>query len=171
MSTIPSRLSGFEGIKDNLLWIVDSRFTVLLASDISKSLKWEGIEPCLIQSQVLFKPQAFDDRLGTYTISTRAPYSHIDSDVALPHIRVHLYNPTGALKFSASLRAKHVAPFRNTHRTRSTRDSPIHLLPRILRQAAVPHCPGRRHLIVLEQCCVGHLAFVLVIRSLGSCTS
>ncbi|KAH9974556.1 hypothetical protein BGW80DRAFT_1559596 [Lactifluus volemus] len=88
---------------------------VLLANDMSKSLMWEGIESRLMPSSTA---------------------------MALPHIRVHLYNPTGALKFSASLRAKHVATFRTLTELAALAAHPAILfltLPRISRQAAVLH--------------------------------
>ncbi|KAH9969988.1 hypothetical protein BGW80DRAFT_1176686 [Lactifluus volemus] len=99
-----------------------------------------------------FHVSPFNDRLGTYTVSVRAPFSHSDSDVALPHIRIHLNNPTGDLKFSASLRAKHVAPFRTLTVLAALATHPFILfltLPRILRQAAVLHY--RRHLDVYKR--------------------
>ncbi|KAH9974574.1 hypothetical protein BGW80DRAFT_147649 [Lactifluus volemus] len=124
MPTIPSRLCG---IKEKYfgLWIVDSRFTVLLVKDMSKSLMWEGIEPRPMP--MYLTSQAFNDRLSTYTVSIHTPYSHIDSNVVLPHIRVHLYNPTGTLKFSASLRAKHVAS--SGHSPHSQHSRLTHLSP------------------------------------------
>jgi Protein of unknown function (DUF1365) len=88
----------------------------------------------------------FNDRLGTYTISVRAPFSHSDSDVAL---RVHLHTPTGALKSSAFLHAKYVPTFRTLTVFAALATHPFILfltLPRILRQAAVLHY--RRHLNV-----------------------
>jgi Protein of unknown function (DUF1365) len=72
--------------------------------------------------------------------------------MALPHIRVHLYNPTGALKFSASLRAKHVATFRTLTELAALAAHPAILfltLPRISRQAAVLHY--RHHLDVYKR--------------------
>ena len=99
-----------------------------------------------------FHVSPFNDRLGTYTVSVRAPFSHSDSDVALPHIRVHLHTPTGALKFSASLRAQQVAPFRTLTVLAALATHPFILfltLPRILRQAAVLHY--RRRLDVYKR--------------------
>jgi hypothetical protein len=105
------------------------------------------------------KHSIFNDRLGTYTVSIHIPYSHFDSNVALPHIRVHLYNPTGALKFSASLRAKYVVPFRTSpysQHSRLTHSSS----PTYSSSSSRPAFPGRRLLNLykwLERCCVGHL--------------
>ncbi|KAH9974579.1 hypothetical protein BGW80DRAFT_1489354, partial [Lactifluus volemus] len=84
----------------------------------------------------------FNVRLGTYTVCVRAPFSHGDSDVVLLYLRVHPYNQRGALKFSASLCAKHVAPFRTLTVLAALAAHPVILfltLPRISRQAAVLH--------------------------------
>lgn len=91
----------------------------------------------------------FNDRLGTYTISVRAPFPSGDSDVILPLIRVRMYTPEGALKLSASLRARYAAPFRTHTVLASLAARPFILFltfPRILSQAAVLHY--RRRLAV-----------------------
>ncbi|KAH9969975.1 hypothetical protein BGW80DRAFT_621862 [Lactifluus volemus] len=101
-------------------------------------------------------PSAFHTSLhclGAYTISIRTPFSYSDPDVALSHILVYLHSPPGALKFSASLRAKYVAPFRTLTVFAVLATHPFILfltLPRILRQAAVLHFPGRRQLNVYK---------------------
>ena len=84
----------------------------------------------------------FNDRLGTYTVSVRAPLFHGDSGIALPLIRIHLRSPAGPLKFSASLRARHAAPFKANTVLTALVTHPFILfltLPRILYQAAVLH--------------------------------
>jgi hypothetical protein len=89
-----------------------------------------------------FHVSPFNDRLGTYTVSIRAPFPHSDSGVILPLIRVHLHTPAGLLKFSASLRAKHAAPFRTHTILASLASHPFILfltLPRILCQAVALH--------------------------------
>ncbi|KAH9974582.1 hypothetical protein BGW80DRAFT_147902 [Lactifluus volemus] len=148
---------------------------------MSKSLMWEGIEPrpmpTSTESPECFsrlKHSIFIDRPGTYTVSIHIPYSHIDSNVALPHIRVHLYNPTGALKFSASLRAKYVVPFRTSpysQRSRLTHSSS----PTYSSSSSRPAFPGPPPPQPVQTAgamlCRTSFAFVLVIRSLGSCTS
>ena len=99
-----------------------------------------------------FHVSPFNDRLGTYTISVRAPFSQCDSGVALQHIRVHIHTPTGALKLSASLRAKQAAPFKTHTVLAALATHPFILfltLPRILRQAAALHY--RRRLDVYKR--------------------
>ena len=84
----------------------------------------------------------FNDRLGTYTVSVRAPFPHRHSGVVLPLIRIRLYNPPGALKFSASLHARHAAPFKTNTVLGALTTYPFILfltLPRILYEAAVLH--------------------------------
>jgi Protein of unknown function (DUF1365) len=99
-----------------------------------------------------FHVSPFNDRLGTYTVSVRAPFLHSNSDVVLPHVRVHLHTPTGALKLSASLRVKHTAPFRTHTVLAALATHPLILfltLSRIISQAAVLHY--RRRLDVYKR--------------------
>jgi hypothetical protein len=99
-----------------------------------------------------FHVSPFNDRLGTYTVSVRAVLLHGDSGVALPLIRVRLHTPAGPLKFSASLRARHAAPFRANTVLAALATHPFILfltLPRILYQAAVLHY--RRRLNVYKR--------------------
>jgi Protein of unknown function (DUF1365) len=94
----------------------------------------------------------FNDRLGTYTVSVRAPFRNGGSEVVLPQIRIHLHTPTGALKFSASLRVKHAAQFKTSTVLAALATHPFILfltLPRILRHAAVLHY--RRRLDVYKR--------------------
>ena len=94
----------------------------------------------------------FNDRLGTYTISVRAPLFHDNSGATLPLIRVRLHTPEGPLKFSASLRARHAAPFTANVVLAALVAHPFILfltLPRILYQAAVLHY--RRRLDVYKR--------------------
>ena len=94
----------------------------------------------------------FNDRLGTYTVSVRAPFPSGDSDVILPLVRVRLHTPEGALKLSASLRAKYAAPFRTHTVLASLAVHPFILFltfPRILSEAAVLHY--RRRLAVYKR--------------------
>jgi Protein of unknown function (DUF1365) len=99
-----------------------------------------------------FHVSPFNDRLGTYTVSVRAPLPHGDSGIALPMIRIRLHSPAGPLKFSASLLARHAAPFKATTVLAALVTHPFILfltLPRILYQAAVLHY--RRHLNVYKR--------------------
>ena len=94
----------------------------------------------------------FNDRLGTYTISVRAPFPSGDSDMILPLIRVRMHTPEGALKLSASLRAKYAAPFRTHTVFASLAARPFILFltfPRIVSEAAVLHY--RRRLAVYKR--------------------
>jgi hypothetical protein len=94
----------------------------------------------------------FNDRLGTYTLSVRAPFPHSHSGVVLPLIRVRLYNRSGTLKFSASLHARHAAPFKTNTVLGVLTTHPFILfltLPRILYEAAVLHY--RRRLDVYKR--------------------
>ena len=94
----------------------------------------------------------FNDRLGTYTISVRAPFPCGDSDVILPLVRVRLYTPEKALKLSASLRAEYAAPSRTHTVLGSLAARPFILFltfPRILSEAAVLHY--RRRLAVYKR--------------------
>ncbi|KAH9984716.1 hypothetical protein BJV77DRAFT_1089086 [Russula vinacea] len=99
-----------------------------------------------------FHVSPFNDRLGTYTVSVRAPLFHGDSGITLPLIRIHLHSPAGPLKFSASLRARHAAPFKANAVLTALVAHPFILfltLPRILYQAAVLHY--RRRLNVYKR--------------------
>ncbi len=99
-----------------------------------------------------FHVSPFNDRLGTYAVSVRAPFPHSDSDVILPLIRVRLHTPAGLLKFSASLRATYAAPFRTHTVLAALLTHPFILfltLPRILCQATVLHY--RRRLDVYKR--------------------
>jgi hypothetical protein len=94
----------------------------------------------------------FNDRLGTYTVSVRPPFSHSHSEVVLPLIRIRLHNPSGTLKFSASLHARHAAPFKTNTVLGVLGTYPFILfltLPRILHEAAVLHY--RRRLNVYKR--------------------
>ena len=94
----------------------------------------------------------FNDRLGTYTVSIRAPILHDNPGVALPLIRVRLHTPEGPLKFSASLRARRAAPFKANTVLASLVAHPFILfltLPRILYHAAELHY--RRRLNVYKR--------------------
>ena len=94
----------------------------------------------------------FNDRLGTYTVSVRAPLLHDNSGVPLPLIRVRLHTPEGPLKFSASLRARHAAPFKVNTVLAALVTHPFILfltLPRILYHAAELHY--RRRLNVYKR--------------------
>jgi Protein of unknown function (DUF1365) len=94
----------------------------------------------------------FNDRLGTYKVSVRAPFPSGDSDLILPLVRVRLHTPEGALKLSASLRAKYAAPFRTHTVLASLAAHPFILFltfPRILSEAAVLHY--RRRLAVYKR--------------------
>jgi hypothetical protein len=94
----------------------------------------------------------FNDRLGTYTVSVRAPFPHNHSGVVLPLIRIRLHTPSGTLKFSASLRARHAAPFKTNTVLTVLTTYPFILfltLPRILYEAAVLHY--RRRLNVYKR--------------------
>jgi Protein of unknown function (DUF1365) len=116
----------------HLVW--ELFFTLPMASAINAPSK----------SPKHFTSQPFNDRLGAYTISIRAPFSHSDFeiDIALLQIRLHPHTPTGSLKFSTSLRTKLVASFRMfsvlaalaTHRFIL-----FFTLPSILHKAAVLH--------------------------------
>lgn len=99
-----------------------------------------------------FHVSPFNDRLGTYTVSVRAPFSHSHSGVVLPLIRVRLHNPSGTLKFSASLHARHVAPFTANTVLGALTTHPFILfltIPRILYESAVLHY--RRRLNVYKR--------------------
>ena len=94
----------------------------------------------------------FNDRLGTYTVSVRAPFPHSHSGVALPLIRIRLHTPSGTLKFSASLRARHGVPFKTNTVLAVLTTHPFILfltLPRILYEAAMLHY--RRRLNVYKR--------------------
>jgi Protein of unknown function (DUF1365) len=94
----------------------------------------------------------FNDRLGTYTVSVRAPFPHGHSGVVLPLIRIRLHTPSGTLKFSASLRSRHAAPFKTNTVLAVLTTHPFILfltLPRILYEAAVLHY--RRRLSVYKR--------------------
>jgi hypothetical protein len=99
-----------------------------------------------------FHVSPFNDRLGTYTVSVRAPLPRGNSGVALPRIRVRLHTPAGPLKLSASLRARSAAPFKANMVLAALATHPFILfltLPRILYQAAVLHY--RRRLNVYKR--------------------
>jgi hypothetical protein len=94
----------------------------------------------------------FNDRLGTYTVSVRAPFSHGRSGVVLPLVRVRLHTPSGTLKLSASLRARNAAPFKTKTVLAALATHPFILfltLPRILYEAVVLHY--RRRLNVYKR--------------------
>jgi DUF1365 family protein len=109
--------------EQRIILAVDSRFEV-------------QFRPPTVLPTRAFHVSPFNDRLGTYTVSIRAPFSHGDSDVTLPHVRIHLHTPTGALEFSASLRAKYVPTFRTLTVLAALA---THLFILFLRQAAVLH--------------------------------
>ena len=94
----------------------------------------------------------FNDRLGTYTVSVRAPFPHGHSGAVLPLIRIRLHTPSGTLKFSASLHARHAASFKTNTVLAVLTTHPFILfltLPRILYEAAVLHY--RRRLNVYKR--------------------
>ena len=99
-----------------------------------------------------FHVSPFNDRLGTYTVSVRAPFSHSHSGAVLPLIRVRLNTPSGTVKFSASLRTRHAAPFKTNAVLAALTVYPFILfltLPRIIYEAAVLHY--RRRLRVYKR--------------------
>ena len=94
----------------------------------------------------------FNDRLGTYTVSVRAPFPHGHSGVVLPLIRIRLHTPSGTLKLSASLRTKQAAPFKTNTVLAVLMAYPFILfltLPRIFYEASVLHY--RRRLNVYKR--------------------
>ncbi|KAI0270508.1 hypothetical protein BC834DRAFT_967286 [Gloeopeniophorella convolvens] len=95
-----------------------------------------------------FHVSPFNDRLGTYTVSLRAP----SFTAPFPHVRVHLHTPTGAPKLTASLRGRSAAPLRTRTVLTALAKHPFILLstlPRILRHAMALHY--RRRLPVFRR--------------------